>query len=172
VTDETPSKTQPHFELLHQAQTDSGGETLPWAWESSGTQAWLRLSRLATSCLRRGTILAIDDLGDDLHPLLTAQFVGLFQDRKTNPFNAQLIFTGHDVNLLGRHVEHRLRRDQVWLTDKGVEGATKVYPLTEYGRVRDGVDDVEGRYLQGRYGAVPFFDRSLLIEPVAEPDPT
>jgi uncharacterized protein len=166
--EEVLPKAPPRFELVHQAQTVDGGETLPWAWESSGTQTWLRLGRLATLCLRRGAILAIDDLGSDLHPLLTAQLVGLFQDRKTNPYGAQLIFTGHDVNLLGRHVEYRLRRDQVWLTDKGTDGATKIYPLTEYGRVRDGVDDVEGRYLQGRYGAVPFFDRSLLADLVQE----
>lgn len=168
TSEEALSKAQPRFELVHQAQTVSGGETLPWAWESSGTQIWLRLSRLVTSCLRRGTILAIDDLGGGLHPLLTAQLVGLFQDRKTNQSGAQLIFTGHDVNLLGRHVEYRLRRDQIWLTDKDAGGATKIYPLTEYGRVRDGVDDVEGRYLQGRYGAVPFFDRSLLADLVQE----
>lgn len=155
-------KARSRFELVHQAQTDSGGESLPWVWESSGTQAWLGLSRLAISCLDEGRILTIDDLGGDLHPLLTAQLVGLFQDPRTNPRGAQLIFTGHDVNLLGRHVEYRLRRDQVWLTAKDAGGATKVYPLTEYGRVRDGVDDVEGRYLQGRYGAVPFFDRALL----------
>ncbi|WP_432988705.1 AAA family ATPase [Dactylosporangium sp. CA-233914] len=156
------------LELVHQAATDSGGEPLPWPWESSGTQTWLRLSRLATSSLRNGSLLAIDDLGSDLHPLLTAQLVGLFQDRQTNPAGAQLIFTGHDVNLLGRHVEYRLRRDQVWLTNKEPSGATKLYPLTEYGRVRDGLDDVEGRYLQGRYGAVPFFDRSLLDELTAD----
>jgi hypothetical protein len=71
-------------------------------------------------------------------------------------------FTGHDVSLLGRHVEYRLHRDQVWLVAKDGIGATTTYPLTEYGRVRDGLDDVEGRYLDGRYGAVPFFDRSLL----------
>jgi len=159
----------PRLELIHKARTDSGGESLPWAWESSGTQVWFRLGRLAISCLTEGTVLAIDDLGGDLHPLLTAQLVGLFQDRRTNPHGAQLIFTGHDVNLLGRHVEYRLRRDQVWLTAKDAGGATRVYPLTEYGRVRDGVDDVEGRYLQGRYGAVPFFDKSLLEELVREP---
>jgi hypothetical protein len=162
--EEGPPKRSARLELVHQAATDSGGETLPWQWESSGTQTWLRLSQLATSSLRRGSLLAIDDLGCDLHPLLTAQLVGLFQDPRTNPRGAQLIFTGHDVNLLGKHVEHRLRRDQVWLTDKDPGGATKLYPLTEYGRVRDGVDDVEGRYLQGRYGAVPFFDRSILDE--------
>jgi hypothetical protein len=167
--EETSTKSPPRLELLHEAQTDSGAESLPWVWESSGTQAWLRLSRQAISCLRDGQILTIDDLGSDLHPLLTAQLVGLFQDRQTNPHGAQLIFTGHDVNLLGRHAEYRLRRDQVWLTAKANDGTTSVYPLTEYGRVRDGVDDVEGRYLQGRYGAVPFFDRSLLEHLMQEP---
>ncbi|MBO0868054.1 MAG: AAA family ATPase [Micromonosporaceae bacterium] len=162
--EEIPQRAQTMMELVHQAETDSGGESLPWNWESAGTRAWLHLSRLAISCLRRGVVLTIDDLGGDLHPLLTAQLLGLFQDRDSNPSGAQLIFTGHDTNLLGRHVEHRLHRDQVWLTDKASGGATRLYPLTEYGRVRDGVDDVEGRYLQGRYGAVPFFDRSLLAD--------
>ncbi|HWB37741.1 MAG TPA: AAA family ATPase [Rugosimonospora sp.] len=160
----SPQQPEARFELVHQAATDGGSETLPWIWESSGTQAWLRLARTATACLERGNILAVDDLGSDLHPLLTAQLVGLFQDPATNRHGAQLVFTGHDVNLLGRHVEYRLRRDQVWLTAKDSGGATKLYPLTEYGRVRDGVDDVEGRYLQGRYGAVPFFDRILLAD--------
>ncbi|MFI5910749.1 ATP/GTP-binding protein [Dactylosporangium sp. NPDC051541] len=167
-----PTKRSPRLELVHQAATDSGGESLPWQWESSGTQTWLRLSQVATLSLRQGSPLTVDDLGCDLHPLLTAQLVGLFQDPRTNPRGAQLIFTGHDVNLLGRHVEHRLHRDQVWLTDKEADGATKLYPLTEYGRVRDGVDDVEGRYLQGRYGAVPFFDRSLLDDLTVSADET
>lgn len=162
------ARTPPRWEFVHEAETSGGGATLPWDWESAGTQAWFHLSRVATSCLREGWILTIDDLGGDLHPLLTAQLVGLFQDPATNPNGAQLIFTGHDVNLFGRHVEYRLHRDQIWLTAKGPGGATKVYPLTEYGRVRDGVDDIEGRYLQGRYGAVPFFDRSLLSDLVPE----
>jgi hypothetical protein len=161
-TEDGPLRRLPRLELVHQATTDSGGESLPWPWESSGTQTLVRLGQLATSSLRKGSLLAIDDLGCDLHPLLTAQLVGLFQDRQTNPRGAQLIFTGHEVDLLGKHVEYRLRRDQIWLTAKGPSGATRLYPLTEYGRVRDGLDDVEGRYLQGRYGAVPFFDRSLI----------
>nr|WP_285554360.1 ATP-binding protein [Actinoplanes regularis] len=163
------SAPEARVELVHKAQTSRGGEPLPWDWESSGTQTWLHLSRLALTCLQEGSIFTIDDLGDNLHPLLTAQLVGLFQDRESNPHGAQLIFTGHDVKLLGRHAEYRLRRDQVWLTEKNTSGASRIYPLTEYGRVRDGVDDVEGRYLQGRYGAVPFFDRSLLADLTEEP---
>lgn len=128
--------------------TGSGGESLPWHWESSGTQSWLHIGRRATRCLEQGSRLIIDDLGSDLHPLLTAQLVGLFQEPATNPHGAQLIFTGHDVSLLGKHVEHRLRRDQAWLTVKEPDGATRLYPLTEYGRIRDGLDDVEGSVKQ------------------------
>lgn len=168
--EEIAARMPQRWQLIHEAPTAGGGEPLPWVWESAGTQAWFHLSRVAVSCLRGGHILAVDDLGGDLHPLLTAQLVGLFQDPATNPTGAQLIFTGHDVNLLGRHVEYRLHRDQVWLTAKSPDGTTRIYPLTEYGRVRDGIDDIEGRYLQGRYGAVPFFDRSMLADLVPKPE--
>lgn len=154
----------PTYELTHPASNDSRTEALPWRWESAGTQAWTRLAAQAIDHLRHGTPMIVDDLGSTLHPTLTAQLVGLFQRRETNPHSAQLLFTSHDVSLLGRHLDHRLRRDQVWLTEKSGDGASRLYPLTEYGRVRDGVDDVEGRYLQGRYGAVPFFDPALLSQ--------
>lgn len=81
-----------------------------------------------------------------------------------NPHGAQIIFTTHDIGLLGRHQNIRLARDQVWLTEKDQAGATRLYPLTEF-RVRNALDDVAGRYLKGRYGAVPFFDKERLLGP-------
>jgi hypothetical protein len=47
-----------------------------------------------------------------------------------------------------------LRRDQVWLTEKSQDGATCVYPLTDYKPRKS--ENLERGYLQGRYGAVPF----------------
>ena len=47
-----------------------------------------------------------------------------------------------------------LRRDQVWLTEKDGEGATTVYPLTDYKPRKS--ENLERGYLQGRYGAIPF----------------
>lgn len=47
-----------------------------------------------------------------------------------------------------------LRRDQVWLTEKDPEGATCLYPLTDY-KPRP-CENLERGYLQGRYGAIPF----------------
>ena len=49
------------------------------------------------------------------------------------PRMPRLIFTTHDTNLLGNTLgEPALRRDQVWLTEKDAEGATVLYPLTDY----------------------------------------
>jgi|SRR5580693_6769523 AAA15 family ATPase/GTPase len=57
----------------------------------------------------------------------------------------------HDTNLLRSPF---LRRDEVWFTEKDAEGATHLYPLTDF-RTRKG-DNLERGYLQGRYGAIPF----------------
>ena len=151
----------PRLALVHDADTSSGEATLPWRWESTGTQTWLYLVRSVLAALERGSLLAVDDLGTGLHPLLTAQLIKLFHEPTTNRNGAQLVFNSHDVGMLGRHYGMRLSRDQVWLTEKDSHGATRLFPLTDF-RVRDGLDDVEGRYLKGRYGAVPFLDDAFL----------
>ncbi|MEH0931157.1 AAA family ATPase [Micromonospora sp. CPCC 205558] len=54
-------------------------------------------------------------------------------------------------------------------------GAQLIFNSHDVGlvRVRDGLDDVEGRYLRGRYGAVPFLDHELLdlLEDVVSANP-
>lgn len=160
---------RPRLELAHQADTENGRATLPWHWESTGTQGWFRLLQVAVSVLDAGGLLTVDDLGSGLHPLLTAQLVRLFHDPATNPRGAQLLFNSHEVGLLGRHHGLRLSRDQIWLTEKDRTGVTRLYPLTEF-RVRDKLDDVEGRYLKGRYGAVPFFDEDLIANLTEQDD--
>jgi AAA15 family ATPase/GTPase len=79
----------------------------------------------------------------------------MFNDPARNPNGAQLVFTTHDTHLLGTIVgEPVLRRDQVWFTEKDDNGATHLYPLTEFHPRKE--ENLERGYLQGRYGAVPF----------------
>ncbi len=119
--------------------------------ESVGTQKLYRLSGLLISILENGEILIIDELDARLHPLITCAIVKLFNSPKTNPRNAQLIFTTHDTNLLSCGL---FRKDQVWFTEKNRYGATDLYSLVEYKNIKS--DAVEQDYITGKYGAIPF----------------
>jgi hypothetical protein len=152
----------PRIELIHRLKGRSAA--LPLEWESSGTKTWLSMVGPIVSTLRSGRILIVDEVDAKMHPLLAGHLVKLFQDPDTNQRGAQLIFNAHDASLLGPNAPARLRRDQVWLTEKDSrDGSTTLYPLTKY-RVREGLDNVERSYLRGRYGAVPFIDDALLAD--------
>lgn len=141
-------------EILLQHRTASGDAWLSLAEESHGTRRLLRLGWVLVDALRQGGMLLVDELEASLHPLLAAQIVDQFNDPVANPRNAQLIFATHDTNLLGTVAgAPRLRRDQVWLTEKDSNGGTVLYPLTDFKPRRE--ENVERGYLQGRYGAVP-----------------
>lgn len=137
------------------------GQEVPFelAEESAGTQTWFALIGPALTALRQGQILLFDEIDASLHPKLSARLLELFQDPKMNPHGAQLIFTTHDTSLL-----NHLNRDEVWLTEKGHDGATTLTALAEYGgdKVRRSLN-LERAYLQGRFGAVPELDQFTLL---------
>ncbi len=126
--------------------------------ESDGTLRFFDLIGLVFKSLSEGSLMIADELESSLHPLLTRKLIQLYQSPKTNPNNAQLIFTTHDTNVLALG---RLRRDQIWLTEKNEQGATDLYSLAEF---KPGGDEKKVRndeafaknYIAGRYGAIPF----------------
>jgi hypothetical protein len=154
-----PDGLKPTIEFVHRGTGDA--TRLAMNEESSGTLAWLLLVGPAVASLRDGGLLVVDELDARLHPLLAAHLVNLFQSPESNTTGAQLVFNTHNVSLLGPSAPGRLRRDQVWFTEKDDRGATTLTALTEY-RVRDGLENVEKRYLSGRYGAIPFLDEVAL----------
>ena len=126
--------------------------------ESEGTLEWVAMVGPVLDTLRDGAVLLVDELDASLHPHLVQRLVGLFQDRETNPRCAQLIFNAHDVTVLGDSGQRTLGRDQVWFTEKGTDGTTTLYPLSEFRPKGD--EALARRYLQGRYGGVPVLDPS------------
>jgi len=161
-----PTMLSKRLTFVHRGQSDTPiSATLNLDQESSGTRTWLGLVGPLLKALRDGTVLIVDELDAHLHPHLAARLIGLFQSPKTNPRGAQLIFNTHDVTLMNRSTEYRLHRDQVYFAEKDPdEGATRLYPLTEFARVRDNLDNLERWYLSSRLGAVPIFRDSLLAE--------
>lgn len=124
--------------------------------ESSGTNKIIDLSGPIFSALHNGGVLVIDELDAKLHPLLTLSVVQLFQNQEINKSGAQLIFATHDTKILSIC---ELRRDQIYFVEKDQFGASDLYSLVEYtkeGKVRKD-RSFEKDYINGRYGAIPFF---------------
>ena len=117
--------------------------------ESAGTRRLLVVLVLAYKALDHGRPFCVDEFDASLHTQASAAVLKLFCSPETNPKGAQLIATTHNTNLLKPSV---LRRDQVWFTEKDSEGATRLYPLTDFLTRKS--DNFERGYLQGRYGAV------------------
>lgn len=118
--------------------------------ESEGTIKYFSLAYPIIDALDNGKRIVIDELDSKLHPLLVKRIVALFNDAKTNPKGAQLLFTAHDTFLLSAGL---FRRDQVWFTQKNSFGATELFSLAEY-KVRS-TSPFERDYLLGKYGATP-----------------
>jgi len=129
--------------------------------ESKGTRKFFKMSAPILNTLREGRVLIIDELDASLHPMLTKHLIKLFHNKNINTKNAQLIFATHDTNLLSYST---FRRDQIWLTEKDKYGATQLYSLAQFKNVRK-QDNFEKRYIQGKYGGVPYikdFDLEVL----------
>lgn len=155
-------------QFLHRV---AGGKTsyLDIGDESDGTRAWLGLIGPVITALERGHALVVDELDASLHPKLVSEVIRFFHDPELNPHRAQLIFNTHDPSLMGALLgDSPLRRDEVWLTEKGNDGATRLYPLTEFKPRK--AENLERGYLQGRYGGVPFIDRDLATSAIRHGD--
>ena len=134
------------------SNTDEEGRTIPIELESSGTQCILGLIPPLIDALENGKVLIIDDLGANLHPMITRWIVRQFS-RDNNPHGAQLIAGTHDIGLMD--TDGLLRRDQIWFVNKSREdGASELYSLSDFNGVRKDTD-VLRRYLDGRFDAVP-----------------
>lgn len=123
--------------------------------ESDGTQKIFALAGPWLDTLEHGYVLIIDELHDNLHPLIVRFLVKMFNNLETNPRNAQLIFTTHDTSILDQKV---FRRDQIWFCEKNESRSTVLFPLTDV-MPRKKVENLERGYLSGRYGALPYVRR-------------
>ncbi|MER0439044.1 ATP-binding protein [Emticicia sp. W12TSBA100-4] len=127
--------------------------------ESLGTRKLLGLTERIGNALDDGGTIIIDEFNNSLHPLLTKTLINLFHNPKTNPNGAQLIFATHDVSLLDNEL---FRRDQIWFSEKGNDGASTYYSLADLKGIRAGVP-LEKYYLKGAFGATPIINEHDLV---------
>jgi AAA15 family ATPase/GTPase len=92
-------------------------------------------------------VLCVDELNSSLHPDIVADLIGKHLD---SGLDTQLVVTTHDTHLMNEKI---LRRDQFWITERDVNGATCLFSIHDFeGRESE---DVEKRYFEGRYRGLP-----------------
>lgn len=128
-------------------------------YESAGTNRLFDIIYLILLSLENGSPIVIDELDRALHPLLTKYIIELFNNARSNPKGAQLIFTTHDTNLLSSKI---FRRDQIWFVEKDKTESSDLYCLAEF-KDAEGVKvrndrSFEKDYIQGKYGAIPYLN--------------
>nr|VFK15535.1 MAG: hypothetical protein BECKLFY1418C_GA0070996_10163 [Candidatus Kentron sp. LFY] len=138
------------------AHEDSDGDEvyLESRDESDGTQKMFNLAAPWLDALDQGRVLVVDELHDNLHPLLVQFLIRLFHSKETNLKGAQLIFTSHETAILS---DEYLRRDQIWFCERDKEQSTRIYSLARF-KPPKGAENWTQDYLVGCYGALPFLD--------------
>jgi hypothetical protein len=134
---------------------------LDWHQESQGTRKIIMLLPLLWIAVRSpgDLILLVDELDNSLHTQLTKTLIQGFLHTCTNRTRAQLIFTTHDLLLMD--CNELLRRDEIWITDKSIDGESTLIGLPEYrGVMHD--EDIRKSYLEGRFGGIPQLDSFTL----------
>ena len=156
ILEHTPGNPTPNLvkvTLSHWGSDDSEKIGLDLAEESSGTQVLFRSAGAWLNVFENAEVLLFDEIDTNLHTILIRFLVNKFHSSDSNPKNAQLLFTTHNTSLLSQDL---FRRDQIWFIDKERDGASKLYPLSDFHPRND--ESLERRYLRGLYGAVPILD--------------
>lgn len=117
--------------------------------ESDGT---IRILELLDILLTDNKVYLIDELDSSLHPLLVEGILKLFlESNNTN----QLIITTHEMKTLDFDL---VRRDEIWFTEKSIDGSTRLFSLEEFKDVARFDRKIDKAYLEGRFGAIANID--------------
>ena len=121
--------------------------------ESAGTQRVIDLLPEYLNLLGQDSnkVYVIDEIDRSLHTLLTRKLLEAYLAHCSTETRAQLIFTTHDSLLMDQEL---LRRDEMWVTEKGADEGSRLFALSEYEGIRAD-KDIRKSYLQGRFGGIP-----------------
>ena len=118
--------------------------------ESNGTIKLLDILPTIFDALSTGNILIVDEIENGLHPTVVKKMIELFYNPDTNPHNAQLICTTHNILLINEAVQ----RDEVWLMDKNEYGESSMKHISDISGLRS-YDKLGQKMIEGAFGAMP-----------------
>ncbi len=122
---------------------------LPICSQSKGTIRTLDVAKYVHDAVGNNSLLAIDEVESSLHPKLVEYIVEKFLQESEY---AQLLVTTHYDGLLAQ--DDLLRKDNIWFTEKSEDGASTLYPLTDF-KGLNRLSSLQKAYKFGKFGAVP-----------------
>ncbi|QKS29256.1 MAG: ATP-binding protein [Candidatus Accumulibacter similis] len=134
--------------------TDEGREVhFETVDESDGTLRLLDLAPILHDLERPGArrTYVIDELDRSMHNQLTEALLQHYLTTRSSATRTQLVFTTHDLQLMDQRL---LRRDEIWLIERGPHGETLLESLADYQGLRAD-RDIRKAYLDGRFSGIP-----------------
>ncbi|MCM1294087.1 MAG: ATP-binding protein [Muribaculaceae bacterium] len=130
------------------------GKRLSINEESAGTGVFLKfLTRILPICLHDGGVYVVDELEENLHPLLAKQVIEMFNNKLINKSGAQLVAVTHETLLMDTE---GVVSDDIWFVEKNNKtGVSVVYPLSQFTDIESAYD-FQKAYLKGRFGGIPY----------------
>ncbi|WNJ17340.1 ATP-binding protein [Pontibacter sp. G13] len=134
--------------MARHASSLSDSQLFELGEESDGTLRMIDLLPMFELVQNGEYVCVVDEIGRSIHPAVLKEMMNYFVNR---PTKGQLVFTTHEGHLLDLEV---FRQDEIWFMEKGLEGGTSMYPLSDY-KPRYDLNIRKG-YLNGRFGAIPY----------------
>lgn len=146
------SKNLKWYELktIHKAEDSESDYIFEMFEESDGTSRLFDFIPMLIDMRANDAVYVIDEVDRSLHPMLTLKLLEMYDSLLRSDSQMQLICTTHESNLLSTAP---IRQDEVWFVEKDKKGESHLSSLCEY-KPRE---NVQKGYLNGRYGAIPFF---------------
>lgn len=149
---------------LFDGTDEIGEESISLDDESIGTRKLLGITPSVLLALRDGTALLIDEMNTSMHTSISFFLIDLFNNPRTNPNNAQLIITSHDISLINQEL---YSRDQIIGVEKNPVGATELYAFADITGLRKEAR-LDDYYATGRLGGTPRIATAYLQDIIAQ----
>lgn len=159
------SELRTKHQLFDEENREIGIETLALEEQSVGTRKILGLLPLVFSGLKDGDTVLIDEMNTSIHTNLSMWIIELFNNTKTNPNNAQLIITTHDISLIGKHL---YERDQIYVIEKDKYAASELYSFADITGISNKRNRLADYYETGRLGGVPHIATAYLEDKITQ----
>ncbi|WP_018300146.1 AAA family ATPase [Fangia hongkongensis] len=137
--------------------------------ESDGTRRLIDLLPIMLDAIQETSnkVYIVDEIERSLNTILTKALIDLYFEKCNNKSRSQLIVSTHDLLLMDQKF---MRRDEMWVTERGIDGSSCLYSFSDFKDVRND-KDIRKSYLQGKMGGIPkiLIDHSLQILNREEP---